>query len=426
MPTGIEDFAAQLRELKERSGRSYGTLAARLHVSTSTLHRYCNGAAVPGEYAPVERFARVCGATPEELVTLHRRWLLADAERRAPTSTPAPEPASAPEPEAQPGPGLAPVEAAEPDGLPTRPPRPGRRPRRTRAVLAGVAAVAVLVPLVLRTVGGASHDQPVSASLPGRGAATSSAPVASTNAPGSPSASATPSAGLSPSPTGSLGPSPSPSTRPSPDTGPPPFQVNVLSDNWDSQCGQWFLLGQPPAKVPPPPSLQQTNAWAAALGGIPAEDLRLQVTVQGTSARPVVLHALYVRIVSSRPAPKRIGYTPASGCGAGLDPANFAVDLDSPAPRAKPVAGLVGSGLTATLSNFPYQVSATDPQVIDVDAHTTDQDVSWYLELVWSQGSRQDVARIDDNGKPFRTVGLKGLPAYFYDGTTWARAEPQS
>ncbi|WP_311767021.1 helix-turn-helix domain-containing protein, partial [Streptomyces rhizosphaericus] len=78
----VEDFAERLRALKERSGRSYGSLATRLHVSTSTLHRYCNGDAVPADYAPVERFARLCGATPEELVALHRRWILADAAKR--------------------------------------------------------------------------------------------------------------------------------------------------------------------------------------------------------------------------------------------------------------------------------------------------------------------------------------------------------
>ncbi|TBO58246.1 XRE family transcriptional regulator, partial [Streptomyces kasugaensis] len=50
-------FAALLRELKDRSGQSYGALAKRLHMSTSTLHRYCNGDAVPAEYAPVERLA---------------------------------------------------------------------------------------------------------------------------------------------------------------------------------------------------------------------------------------------------------------------------------------------------------------------------------------------------------------------------------
>lgn len=79
---GSEHFARGLRELKERSGLSYGQLATRLHVSTSTLHRYCNGDAVPTDYAVVERLARLCGAGPEELVELHRRWVLADAVRR--------------------------------------------------------------------------------------------------------------------------------------------------------------------------------------------------------------------------------------------------------------------------------------------------------------------------------------------------------
>lgn len=82
----IEEFAESLRALKERSGRSYGALAGRLHVSTSTLHRYCNGDAVPTDYAPVERLARLCGATPDELVALHRRWILADAARQAASS----------------------------------------------------------------------------------------------------------------------------------------------------------------------------------------------------------------------------------------------------------------------------------------------------------------------------------------------------
>ncbi|MEV7865071.1 helix-turn-helix transcriptional regulator [Streptomyces sp. NPDC088124] len=77
-----DEFAARLRELKDRSGLSYGALAKRLHMSTSTLHRYCNGTAVPNDYAPVERLARVCRATPQELVELHRHWILADAARK--------------------------------------------------------------------------------------------------------------------------------------------------------------------------------------------------------------------------------------------------------------------------------------------------------------------------------------------------------
>ena len=77
----IEEFAGAVGALKERSGLSYGALAKRLHMSTSTLHRYCSGAAVPVDYAPVERLARVCGATSAELVELHRLWVLADEAR---------------------------------------------------------------------------------------------------------------------------------------------------------------------------------------------------------------------------------------------------------------------------------------------------------------------------------------------------------
>ncbi|MEU0681348.1 helix-turn-helix domain-containing protein, partial [Streptomyces albogriseolus] len=39
------------RAAVRRGGLSYGVLAKRLHMSTSTLHRYCNGDAVPADYA---------------------------------------------------------------------------------------------------------------------------------------------------------------------------------------------------------------------------------------------------------------------------------------------------------------------------------------------------------------------------------------
>ncbi|MCM2386943.1 helix-turn-helix domain-containing protein [Streptomyces albipurpureus] len=77
-----EAFARRLAELREASGRSYGALARRMGVSASTLHRYCSGHTVPLEFAPIERLARLCGCRGEELVALHRLWVLADADRR--------------------------------------------------------------------------------------------------------------------------------------------------------------------------------------------------------------------------------------------------------------------------------------------------------------------------------------------------------
>ena len=80
----VAEFAALLRELKARTDRSYGSLARRLNMNTSTLHRYCSGDAVPLDFAPVERLAAFCRATPGERLELHRRWLLAVAARQRP------------------------------------------------------------------------------------------------------------------------------------------------------------------------------------------------------------------------------------------------------------------------------------------------------------------------------------------------------
>ncbi|MFF4842458.1 transcriptional regulator [Streptomyces collinus] len=90
----VEQFAALLRRLKDRTDRSYGSLARRLNMNTSTLHRYCAGDAVPQDYAPVERMAAFCGATPEERLDLHRLWLLALTARQRPR----PDEARKPEP----------------------------------------------------------------------------------------------------------------------------------------------------------------------------------------------------------------------------------------------------------------------------------------------------------------------------------------
>ncbi|MFK4687575.1 transcriptional regulator [Streptomyces pristinaespiralis] len=80
-PEETRAFARKLSELRERSGRTYGSLARRVGVGASTLHRYCSGRTVPMEFAPVERLARICGCRGEELVALHRLWVLADGAR---------------------------------------------------------------------------------------------------------------------------------------------------------------------------------------------------------------------------------------------------------------------------------------------------------------------------------------------------------
>jgi hypothetical protein len=85
--------------LKERSGRGYDRLGKEAGVSGSSLHRYCSGLSVPADYRVVHAFAKVCGASAEELRELHRLWALADSERDTPEPTAEEDAPTSPAPE---------------------------------------------------------------------------------------------------------------------------------------------------------------------------------------------------------------------------------------------------------------------------------------------------------------------------------------
>ncbi|MFG3104961.1 helix-turn-helix domain-containing protein [Streptomyces sp. NPDC048182] len=418
-----EGFAELLRALKDRSGLSYGALAKRLHMSTSTLHRYCNGSAVPADYAPVERLARVCRATPEELVELHRRWILADAARGrkgTPGSTePAPaveEPDQAPAP--APSTGVEPAADEAPPGAAESPAAPGPRSRRRTALIASAAAVAVLGAAAL-AVG-----------LPGSGgddgdrtSAGAAAPVAPTRTatgterPARPSASAT----TSPAPSASRrAPTHGPATTPPPrrrstapeggtgaeETGGVPVRVATRPYVYDSPCSQHFLVDSEPEQVgPPPPTEQDAPRWAAAYGGVSSGEQRVALTVQGTGEDTVVLESLHVRVLAKGAPLAWNDYSMGVGCGGGVGTASFGVDLDA----GSPVVGVQNGQ-----RDFPYKVSESDPEVFYLVARTKAHDVRWDLTLTWSSGGRRGSVHIDNDGTAFRTSADVDRPGYDY------------
>ncbi|WP_437049059.1 helix-turn-helix domain-containing protein [Streptomyces sp. enrichment culture] len=528
------EFAALLRQLKERSGLSYGVLAKRLHMSTSTLHRYCNGDAVPTDYAPVERLARLCKAGPGELVELHRRWVLADAVRgkkgtpvtggaapvtpsasvgepagpgepatdtvrRAqdpdsrpvagrptaarPTSGPAVRPTGGPadrpagleadtrEAGAEAREAETPVEripAAEPSTVrvpaadtptpelpaaqpPARTPaartpaarapqpeapdvtRPGgvrTRPRRTRtrtAVLAGIAVAAVVggVALALGLPGGddgsgGDRKGPAAATVPGAaGAGRTGGAAASPSA--SASASVSASASTSASPSAKAEESPRTPARAS--TAPAgegagaavPLTVRTEPYAWQDPCSQRYLINRPASEVKPPPEESDATAWVSSFGAVSSEEQYLRLTVQGTGDETVVVEGLSVRVAGKR-SPLAwndfaMGY-PGVGCGGTVPTRSFTVALDAARPVVTPESGQ---------RDFPFSVSESDPEVYYVTADASAYDVSWYLELKWSSGSRSGTLTVDDKGRPFRTSGNNGRPAYEFPlgGEEW-------
>ncbi|MFD6911099.1 helix-turn-helix domain-containing protein [Streptomyces virginiae] len=459
--TAGPEFARLLRQLKERSGLSYGTLARRLHMSTSTLHRYCSGEVVPADYAPLERLARLCKATPDELLALHRGWVEADANRPrrgADTSGTATTEAAAEAPAEAEAPAVAddaPAEVAEVaevvevvqvvEVVPTvagtaRQAAPTRRPRPRRAVLAAVA-----VPVVA-AVTALTWQLTLDGGRPGRGAEVRDSPVAAGRTPGaeaSPQGPDGPSVSTSPSPSVAA-PSGTAPAAPAPggdgagaggtggatggtsggasgtagDAAGAPVKVTVRPHTWEAPCGQHYLIDKPPAQVGPPPVERDAPAWVAAAGAVPAGEQYVTLTLQGSGKDTVVLDGLTVRSVAKRaPLPWNdyaMGY-PGVGCGAGVPTRSFGVSLDSARPAVAPTEGQPG---------FPFSVTESQPEVFHILAAASTHDVSWYLELSWSSGSRHGTLAIDHNGRPFRTSGRDGRPGFEFPlgGEGWVRA----
>ncbi|MFZ4158402.1 helix-turn-helix domain-containing protein [Streptomyces griseoincarnatus] len=456
--TASADFAALLRELKDRSGLSYGVLAKRLHMSTSTLHRYCNGDAVPADYAPVERLARLCKARPEELVELHRRWVLADAARgrkgAAVAGTPSPEAGSGTRPgevasEAAPPTEASPADAPSADGpradapsvdspsaapvgpthtspsgagapssapthadaLDTATPAPARRRTRT-AVLAGIAVAAVAAGVALAVGlpggGGSGGDRDGGGHRPVGAAGVTGEESASASSSPSSSAGASPSSpaeekGPARTPAGSA-----PAGAPDGEGRKSAVPVTVQADPyaWESPCSQRYLADKPASGMRPPPLEEGAAAWVAAHDAVSSGQQYLRLTVQGTGAETVVVDGLTVRVAGKRAPLAWNDYAmayPGVGCGGGVQTRAFAVSLDSARPSLAPEPGN---------DDFPFKVSESDPEVYYITASVSAYDVDWYLELKWSSGDRSGTLTVDDEGRPFRTSGNKGRPAY--------------
>ncbi|TDC25887.1 XRE family transcriptional regulator [Streptomyces sp. 8K308] len=360
--TEIADLAALLEELKRRSGLSYGTLAKRLHMSASTLHRYCKGDGLPPEFATVERFARLCKATPEELVELHRRWIAADTarEREREQRVPAQE---------SPSPAGTPPVSAVPPGPPASPAGRRRRPALVVVAVALATALTVTAGVLL-----ASRDD------------------------------------------GSDTTDPTDTAEQPPPEGGEEAPVTVAARPHaveQGACGNWYLVDAEPESVPPPPDEAAAPGWARAMGAVSAERQYVELTIQSSADETVVLRDLRVRVTrAGDPLPWNL-YTGYGGCGGGpVETTAFDVDLDAAAPEPTAAGGQ---------PDLPLWVDETDPLVVYVTASTEAHDVEWYLELDWSSGDREGVLVIDDEGEPFRTSATTGQPEWSFPigGTEW-------
>ncbi|MFE3598977.1 helix-turn-helix domain-containing protein [Streptomyces sp. NPDC059142] len=480
--TGAADeFAALLRELKDRSGLSYGALAKRLHMSTSTLHRYCNGTAVPNDYAPVERLARVCKATGQELVEVHRRWILADAARRtrpdqggaatgaksagavgtseqaAPLVPGQSDQAGQSDRAGQVGDAGQGGDAKDSDGrdvggsenrdaanpgnggaggddevLVDLPRRPLPPLRRRSALIASAAAVAVLGAVVLAVTLPSGGDGTRAADGTGAGAPAVTTGTADTPAP-SASDSASPSA--SPSPSGkSPGPSAS-ATEGSAEAAPGASRDGdgKGAAPADGATGAPLNVAVRPYVYEDPCSQHFLVDSGPEQVGPPAgePDAPRWAAAYGAVASGEQRVALTLQgtgpntVVLEELHVRIVGKRAplawndySMGVGCGGGVGTKSFDID-----------LDNGSPTVTVKNgqrdFPYKVSESDPEVFYIDARTTAHDVRWELSVKWTSGGRGGTVRVDNGGVPFRTSAGSARPGYDYPlgGGEWIERE---
>ncbi|MEU0430391.1 helix-turn-helix domain-containing protein [Streptomyces sp. NPDC006290] len=466
----VAEFALLLTRLKERTDRSYAALARRLGMNASTLHRYCAGEAVPLDFAGIERFAALCGASSEERVEMHRRWILAVAARQRPrpsdarraptphdtTSTaaptasashsspaaeapepassadPRPEPASSadpcPEPASSADPCPEPASSADPHPGPAssadrQPHAGGPRRRRVRSIALAASLAVALAGLTTSAAGppsgggelsASAHTTPkpsASAALSGGGPRKNRASTGTV--PPQASAHTTPKPSASATLSGG-GPRKDPaSTGAVPPSAPLTWTAN--SHIWQLECDHNYVIAKPPQQVPPPPTPGDAAAWAASQRAVHGRTTDLRISVQGRGSAAVVLEALHVRVVNrTTPDARRgIAYSMYEGCGAVLIPRYFSVDLDANRPVARSMPGN-DPDRPAPALDFPYRVSLQEPEVLQLSALTEACTCDWYLYLDWSSQGRTGTVRIDDHGRPFRTTSIEGLPHYWY------------
>lgn len=457
----VEEFAALLRRLKDRTHRSYAALARRLNMNASTLHRYCAGDAVPLGFAPVERFAAMCEASPAERIELHRRWVLAVAARQRPRAVTGPAPevtkGRSADGEISPADGAAdipsgvtadsvPTTAAD-FGPPEAAPEPSPGPRQTSAESPAassrehdtasrstprnpwhrrrMAVTAAVVTALIATLGSLSALLPGNSSTNGdhQGSGTTTAgarhdfPIPS--APASterrrPPGTASPKAPV----TGDRSSSPSTATSTKAVPAAPPLAWTANSQVWELGCNHDYVIDKAPQQVPPPPAPQDAAPWARTQDAVHGGQTLVAVSVQGRTVAAVVLEALRVRVVGRAAPMKGTVYSTGQGCGGDMSPRSFAVDLDVDRPIARSVQGSE-DGKSTPATRMPYRVSSKDPEVLLVDARTAGCDCRWYLELDWSSQGRTGTERIDDHGLAFRTSSIKGLPRYWYARSGW-------
>ncbi|AEF40242.1 hypothetical protein [Hoyosella subflava] len=168
------------------------------------------------------------------------------------------------------------------------------------------------------------------------------------------------------------------------------------------------------------------TGWAEA-NGAHSPGHFVSITVHGVSDETVRLTDLRVNVVDASPAPAVVLYARPEHFPPGLEIAenrSIAFNLDT----GQRIAPEVPDGLREARrvpAMFPYSVSISDPETFDVFVFTERCDCAYVFDLDWAARGRTGTMIIDDDGAPFRAVGMGGgIAGVCVEGATAVPGSP--
>ncbi|MCF3961666.1 hypothetical protein [Streptomyces fuscigenes] len=141
----------------------------------------------------------------------------------------------------------------------------------------------------------------------------------------------------------------------------------------------------------------------------------VSATLQAKTDQAIVVTGAKISVLSQGPLPKRGMVVDVTGCGSGLDPRAFDLDLRTSPAILKPTIEHTAQGGTVKSRNFPFKVSSGDPEQFAFNVRHVTGDVRFAITLTWVSDGEPGTTRLDNGGRGYRVMSLpKNLPHYSF------------
>jgi hypothetical protein len=167
-------------------------------------------------------------------------------------------------------------------------------------------------------------------------------------------------------------------------------------------------LGDPPSSFCP-----DWYSWLRPRGAVPAGSTEAEITLTSATNTTVILDGVRAKVVRRGPPPAWTHLICVVG-GADITPRHIRIELD---------------GFDVPLTSFVSEVSGERIRVprlvlspgqaekFYLLAKCRSEDIEWTAELLAIVNGKRRVFAITNDGKPFRTCGVEGLPTHSWYGT---------